>query len=101
VWDGRSWSYPDPIPSPSGRKITSLAVDRRSGVWAGTRAGLAHWDRGKWTVLTEADGLAGNEIQCLLPDGDTLWVGTRTGLTHLPLRQPSEPRPSGSGTVAD
>jgi len=86
MWDGARWSYPDPIPTPSGRKITSLALDRDGALWVGTRAGLARWFDGKWTALTQADGLCGDEIQCLLADGDTLWVGTRTGLTQLPLR---------------
>ncbi|MGV3721764.1 MAG: hypothetical protein ACO1SX_12705, partial [Actinomycetota bacterium] len=90
VWDGSQWSHPDPLPTPSGRKITCLAVDRHGAVRAGTRAGLARWRGGEWTVLTESDGLAGNEIQCLLPEGDTLWVGTRTGLTQIPLKHLSE-----------
>ena len=41
VWDGRSWSYPQPIAGAAGRKITCLAVDRVGGVWAGTHAGVA------------------------------------------------------------
>jgi ligand-binding sensor domain-containing protein len=86
VWDGKRWDRADPVPGPGGRKVTCLAVDAGGAVWAGTRAGLARHDRGRWRVFTRADGLPGDEIQCLLPGGDGIWVGTRSGLALLPDR---------------
>ena len=84
-WDGRAWTNPRPIAGPGGLKITSLAVDPRGGVWAGTRAGLARWQGGKWQVWTAADGLPGDEVLSLLAEEDGIWVGTRTGLTRFIL----------------
>ena len=36
-----------------------------------------------WTTYTTADGLASNRIQCLLAQGNTLWVGTDAGLNRF------------------
>jgi diguanylate cyclase (GGDEF)-like protein len=64
--------------------LAASGPDGEGVLWVGTeRAGLGRLSRGRWSVLTTADGLPSNHVLSLLEtdEGDTkrLWVGTRGG----------------------
>lgn len=63
--------------------IGTLALDRSRRLWAGTRGqGLSYLaaDRTRWNLLNEFDGLPSDTVNVIVADGDTLWIGTTTGL---------------------
>ncbi|RDI37641.1 diguanylate cyclase (GGDEF)-like protein [Gluconacetobacter liquefaciens] len=66
--------------------LYNLLIDRRNRVWTGSSHGLSVFDGQRWTTITEADGLASNDLDqdSLLEDADgSLWIGTSRGLSHL------------------
>lgn len=66
-----------------GDKVFCVLVDG-DRVWAGTDAGLARYENGKWTSLGVKDGLAYPAVLCLAVDpasGD-LWIATMKGLSR-------------------
>lgn len=66
--------------------LYSLMVDHKGRVWAGSDRGLNVFDGSRWITITEADGLATNDLDqdSLLEDTDrSLWIGTSRGLSHL------------------
>ncbi|HVE80134.1 MAG TPA: hypothetical protein VNA89_14805 [Gemmatimonadaceae bacterium] len=61
-------------------RVTTLVV-RDYGVWAGTARGLALVSPDFQVARTVLPGLS---VRALLADGDSLWVGTESGLFVLP-----------------
>ena len=64
--------------------ITALCAGRDGSLWIGCEGhGVVHWKDGKFTHLSEADGLISSQIRCLLegPDG-ALWIGSEGGVTR-------------------
>ncbi len=60
--------------------VRALLKDRDGVLWVGTESGLARLAGGEVSVLSTADGLAGNAIRSLYEDaGGSLWIGTRGG----------------------
>lgn len=61
--------------------IISSAVDGQNRKWFGTwGAGVARFDGTKWTSYTTKDGLGGDYIYTLVPDGEgRVWAGTNGG----------------------
>ena len=67
----------------AGNALRSLALDRSRRLWVGTEGqGLSYLsaDRTRWNLLNEFDGLPSDTVNVIVPDGDTLWIGTTTGL---------------------
>jgi ligand-binding sensor domain-containing protein/signal transduction histidine kinase len=69
--------------------IRSLYTDRDGSLWIGTRHGLSHLARGKFTSFSSLDGLGSDFIGVLLRareanrhPGD-LWIGTSAGLSRM------------------
>ena len=64
--------------------ITALCTSRDGSLWIGCEGyGLARYQDGKFTRLSEADGLLSNLIRCLLEDKDgALWIGSEGGLSR-------------------
>lgn len=63
--------------------LLSLTLDRSRRLWVGTEGkGLSYLsaDRMRWNLLNEFDGLPSDTVNVIVPDGDTLWIGTTTGL---------------------
>jgi serine phosphatase RsbU (regulator of sigma subunit) len=68
---------------PEGPRVGAILVDRKGGLWFGTRDGLRHYDGQQFTSLTREDGLAGEEVICLLEDRKGyLWIGTPKGVSR-------------------
>ena len=62
-------------------EVDSLLVDRRGGLWIGTRGGgLMLFQNGAFRTFTTAEGLSSDSVQALYedPSGD-LWIGTDGG----------------------
>ncbi len=58
-------------------------------VWMATNSGVYGLEPDDWKVVhyTHQDGLADDDVACVLLVKDTLWAGTVAGLTYLPLRE--------------
>jgi ligand-binding sensor domain-containing protein len=67
-------------------EISSICIDGVF-VWFGTKDGVSFLDTthpypskegnmGQWTTLTEADGLASDDVTCIAVNGDYVWFGT-------------------------
>jgi len=71
--------------------IQALYIDSTAGkfVWLATNSGVYGLDPTNWTVVnyTHRDGLADDDVNCVLVVRDTLWAGTVAGLSYLPLRE--------------
>ena len=77
----RRYGVADGLPSD---RILCLLPARGGGIWAGTTAGLARFDGGRFRPLTKRDGLPDDRVQALgLDDEGTLWIGTGNGLARL------------------
>jgi ligand-binding sensor domain-containing protein/two-component sensor histidine kinase len=65
--------------------VTALCASKDGSLWIGCDGyGLARWKEGKFTRFSEADGLASNQIRCLLEAADgTLWIGSEGGVTRF------------------
>lgn len=66
--------------------ITALARDPRGRLWVGTQAGAAVFDGQRWQAFTAPAGPADNFISGIAADGDTVWFGTRAGVSALDTR---------------
>jgi signal transduction histidine kinase/ligand-binding sensor domain-containing protein/CheY-like chemotaxis protein/HPt (histidine-containing phosphotransfer) domain-containing protein len=65
--------------------IFTLLATPDGTLWIGTDGGgVGRFRNGKFTSLTQRDGLPHDRVQALLADGDGgLWIGTGSGLAHL------------------
>ena len=83
----------------ASNQISSIAFDRRGRLWLGTRdAGVSRLDPdGTWGLLNAFDGLPGLDVNTLTAQGDTLWIGTTTGLALWNGREISGALPDGTG----
>ncbi|HPC17187.1 MAG TPA: two-component regulator propeller domain-containing protein [Candidatus Hydrogenedentes bacterium] len=69
------------VDGPPATRITSLAVDSRGTLWAGTPAGLGRrTPDGEWTTIRGRDGLPCENVTAIAVDSrDCLWIGTDHG----------------------
>lgn len=83
----------------ASNQLSSLAFDRRGRLWLGTRnAGVSRLDPdGAWGLLNAFDGLPGLNVNTVTAQGDTLWIGTTTGLALWNGREISGALPDGGG----
>jgi signal transduction histidine kinase len=64
--------------------VSAIEVDGRGVIWlALPDRGLGRVDGGKLTIFGRREGLSSDSAQCLLADGDALWIGTRDGGLNL------------------
>lgn len=63
-------------------QIHAMAQDYKGYLWLGTQGGgLAKFDGERFEVYNESNGLSSNYINALLTSGDTIYIGTKVGLT--------------------
>ena len=78
-WNGYEFRIFDRSNTPQlqGNGVRALAVGRDGSLWVGTaRAGLLHYDQGRWTRHARADGFPFDEIMAVHEDArGALWVG--------------------------
>jgi signal transduction histidine kinase/ligand-binding sensor domain-containing protein/CheY-like chemotaxis protein len=73
-------------PADPGEAFHAIVEDARGRVWVSGTEGLLCFDRGKWTRLTQRDGLRADHVDTIAAAKDgSLWVGYREplGLSHL------------------
>ncbi|MEO6039889.1 MAG: two-component regulator propeller domain-containing protein, partial [Saprospiraceae bacterium] len=60
-------------------------------LWMATNKGVYGLNPANWNVVhfDQHDGLADNDVNCVLVAQDTLWAGTVAGLSCLPLSAPN------------
>jgi len=74
----------DGVKGPPSDDVTSLLVDAEGVLWAGTPAGLARFQDGRWTRYSQEQGLLTDNVGYLLEDGqDYLWMGSYAGLMRV------------------
>jgi len=65
-------------------EVTAIHQEPDDTMWFGTSEGLVKYQNGTRTRYTTADGLAGNQVKAVIPDGEGgLWIGTYGGLSRL------------------
>jgi ligand-binding sensor domain-containing protein/signal transduction histidine kinase len=70
----------------SDNRVNSVHFDRSGIMWVGTQNGLDKLDpeTGRFTALTQRDGLAGNAVGCILEDKNgNLWMSTNNGVARF------------------
>jgi ligand-binding sensor domain-containing protein len=69
-WAGQVFTLPR-------REASALATDGQR-LYVGQWGGWSEWDGKLWTHHLNRPALQGLSVTCLLPDGDTLWIGTQS-----------------------
>ena len=67
----------------ASNRLTSLAVDRTGRLWIGTSdKGVSRLsaDHASWGLVNKFDGLPSVAINVLEADGDSVWIGTDSGI---------------------
>jgi len=68
------------------RSVYTMVEDSRGWLWVATGAGMAVWNRERWRVLNQTNGLAWNDLNGngFYEDQDgSMWIITSNGLSHL------------------
>lgn len=85
-WDGTAWRTYDGLVHPM---INAIIEDQNGVLWFGAgfaaRGGISRFDGMTWSVITRADGLAGDKVRSLFQDADGgIWAGSEyDGVAHL------------------
>ena len=86
-FDGVRFTPPEEAAAPHLKQawITALCASREGSLWIASESnGVTRLKDGVFTQFKEADGLPGNQIQCLLESQDgSLWIGGDGGLARL------------------
>ncbi|MFN8009856.1 MAG: two-component regulator propeller domain-containing protein [Holophagaceae bacterium] len=88
-WDGARWRPEGPPPETGIHPhVYALHQDGQGRLYMGSISGVAVRERGRWSLLTTADGLPSNHVNCILPSQDGgLLVGTGAGIGRLEGRR--------------
>jgi ligand-binding sensor domain-containing protein/signal transduction histidine kinase len=72
--------------------VSSFAEDRQGNIWLGLwSGGLCRYDGQHFENFRKSDGVPGGTIFALLPQGDSMWIGSNGGLGRI--RDTSEKKP--------
>lgn len=75
----RAYTLEDGLPQ---SQVYAMTVDAKGYLWLGTQGGgLARFDGSDFKVFNKTNGLASNYIQVIKASKDTLYVGTKKGLS--------------------
>jgi len=62
--------------------IYSIAKDKAGNLWVGTMCCLLRYDGSVWTIFTEKDGLAGDDVHAIFVDRESkVWTGGGRGIS--------------------
>jgi ligand-binding sensor domain-containing protein len=75
LYDGTTWTRDVEAKLPR-RKVSVLAADRNR-LYLAQWGGWSEWDGTAWKHFFSLPELQGVPLMSLLPDGDTLWIGTQ------------------------
>jgi ligand-binding sensor domain-containing protein/signal transduction histidine kinase len=70
----------------SDNRVNSVHFDRSGTMWVGTQDGLDSLEpqTGRFSALTQQDGLPGNAVDCILEDKNgNLWMSTNSGVARF------------------
>lgn len=85
-WDGTAWRTYEGLVHPM---INAIIEDHNGVLWFGAgfaaRGGISRFDGTTWSVITRADGLAGDKVRSLFQDAyGGIWAGSEyDGVAHL------------------
>jgi signal transduction histidine kinase len=81
--DGRAAAYP--VPGGGRFRPYRLLRDHEGGLWMGSASqGLLHVHQGRTDQFGSAEGLSGENVNCLFEDREgNVWVGTNDGLDRF------------------
>ncbi len=75
----RAYTLEDGLPQ---SQVYAITLDGKGYLWVGTQGGgLARFDGNNFMVFNTNNGLASNYIQTIKASGDTLYLGTKKGLS--------------------
>ena len=78
-FNGANWSVYNAADGLAGNLVQALAIDSQQRIWFGTPTGLSVWNGNTFFNLNQENGLPSADVTALLPDGDTMWIGTNGG----------------------
>ncbi|MBK8725389.1 MAG: hypothetical protein IPL96_04880 [Holophagaceae bacterium] len=83
-WDGRAWSHQGPPAQAIHPHVYSLHEAADGRLYMGSVSGLAIREKGRWSLLTTADGLPNIHVNAILPSLEGgLLLGTGGGIARL------------------
>jgi len=75
----RAYTLEDGLPQ---SQVYDIAQDEKGFLWMGTQGGgLANFDGNTFAVWNESHGLLSNYIHALYPKNDSLFIGSKRGLS--------------------
>ncbi len=78
-FNGTNWSVYNSADGLAGNLVQALAIDSQQRIWFGTPTGLSVWNGNTFFNLNQENGLPSTDVTALLPDGDSMWIGTNGG----------------------
>lgn len=72
--------------------VQNIFIDKRKNIWLATNEGVhkVQKQNKEYKIIEsfyESDGLTSNNINCVVVKNDSLYAGTNTGISILPLKQ--------------
>ena len=74
-------------------EVWDIRVDSLDRLWITTGGGLSCYDHGNWTSVDSKTGLLDSELWPVVPVGNKVYVGSRSGVSILDLTDIHEPNP--------
>lgn len=76
-FDGARWQRAFADFPEAAREVTALALDRKDGLWLGTRRdGIFRRENGKWTAFAQPDEPFSHNVQAMTQFHGVLWAST-------------------------
>ena len=64
--------------------VVEIAIDNQGNKWCSNSVGVSKFDGTNWTTYTTEDGLASDEVNCIIADKQgNIWVGTNKGISKF------------------
>lgn len=66
--------------------IKKISIKETGELWCATNFGAMKLDRGRWHYYQSRRWLCSDNVNCILPDKDCVWLGTEKGLSKIGVK---------------